>query len=324
MLTLALTITYGDVIEFLVIFALIYAGLKLLVGTSGNEILRSVILVGILVYAGLSGLIKLADEFGWQKLNAIEYLLDKAPFYFLIATLIIFGPELRWIFLKMADNPLVRGIFALKPQRTDIEAIVDATMELSRTKTGALIVIQRNVGLRDYTERGITLDAKLTKELLLNLFWKNAPLHDGAVIVHGKQIVAAGCWLPLGSKRVDSRLGTRHRAAMGISEVSDAVTIVVSEERGTITLNFLEENYEKLTRDQLASRLAELIPPGIGRIADAPTPKSRANDAEISTDLIEPGGNKVTTMEDIGDVDAISLGEADAATRKSSSSEPII
>ncbi|HHP50808.1 MAG TPA: TIGR00159 family protein [Moorella mulderi] len=203
----------------------------------------------------------------WLHLDTISWILSQLKLMFVVALPIVFQPELRRILEQLG-----RGKFFARPLKVlgaeDMERLINevvkAAVSLSRKKVGALIVIEREIGLNDYIETGLRLDALVSAELLINLFTPLTPFHDGAAIIRGDRVVAAGCFLPLSeSPYLSKRLGTRHRAALGLSEISDAVVVVVSEETGTISVaeggkltRFLEE---KTLKDLLENLL---LPPG--------------------------------------------------------------
>ena len=184
-----------------------------------------------------------------------------------IAILIIFQPELRSLLEKVGGTP-VSGIRTITSESKDIsilsaeiDSICTAVSDLARDKTGALIVIERSTKLGEYIKSGVTVDAALSPHLLRNLFFNKAPLHDGAVILRTGRVCAAGCFLPLSTREdLDKDLGTRHRAALGMSECSDALVVVVSEETGVISLAVdgeLQRNYNYNTlKQELLARLA--------------------------------------------------------------------
>ncbi len=176
-------------------------------------------------------------------MNAVNYILRHFYQIGLLALIIVFQPELRTALEKVGNTPIsgFREIVSdsrdMKAVLADIEAICDAASDMSRTKTGALIVIERQTKLGEYIKSGVTVNAQLSSYLLRNIFFNKAPLHDGAVIIRNYRVFAAGCFLPLSTKDdIIKSLGTRHRAAIGLSEISDAVVIVVSEETGTISV----------------------------------------------------------------------------------------
>ncbi len=184
---------------------------------------------------------------------AIRFVFGDLRQIGLIAILIIFQPELRSVLEKVGGTPMtgIRTITAdskdISVLNAEIDAICTAVSDLSRDKTGALIVIERSTKLGEYIKSGVTVDAALSPFVLRNIFFDKAPLHDGAVIIRAGRICAAGCFLPLSTKDdINKDLGTRHRAAIGMSEISDAIVIVVSEETGAISLALdgnLERNY---------------------------------------------------------------------------------
>lgn len=186
-------------------------------------------------------------------LPALRFLLGDFRQIGVIAILILFQPELRSALEKVGDTPLsgIRNFTTesrdLAAMNADIDAICTAVSDLSRDKVGALIVIERSTKLGEYIKSGVTLDATISPHMLRNIFFNKAPLHDGAVIIRAGRICAAGCFLPLSTKEdINKDLGTRHRAAIGMSEISDAVVIIVSEETGVVSLSQngnLERNY---------------------------------------------------------------------------------
>jgi diadenylate cyclase len=216
-------------IEILVLWILIYAVLKFLRGTRGAGILKG---LGVVVAMGLIAVLFLAR---FLELNVIATIATEAVALFSFALLVIFQPEVRRALVRLGQSPLF-GFFA-RSHKEVTNQIVDAVTTMSREKIGALIAIEREVGLRSYAEGGVRLDAEVSASLLVTLFQPRTPLHDGAVIVQGGRVVAAGCLFPL-TENVDvgSGLGTRHRAAIGVTEDSDALAIVVSEETGNLAI----------------------------------------------------------------------------------------
>ena len=185
----------------------------------------------------------------------------------IIALVIVFQPELRKALEQLGQKNIIADILTLDTAKEKqnvfndrtIDAIVKACTEMSKVKTGALIVIENNVPLGEYERTGITLDAQVSSQLLLNIFEHNTPLHDGAIIVRGDRVVSATCYLPLSDNMTLSKeLGTRHRAAVGISEVSDAMTVVVSEETGAISITQYSEIKRNVTAEMLKEQLSGL------------------------------------------------------------------
>lgn len=219
------------------------------------------LLKGILVMMVLYGGSVLLD------LSALRYLMSGFFSYGVIALAIIFQPELRSMMERIGSVPALHGLKNIGSEQkhmtlsaAGVDAIVGAVKDMSFAKTGALIVIERSTRIGEYIRTGTTLNADLTPELLRAVFFDKAPLHDGAVIVRGGRIYAAGCYLPL-SEQTDifKGLGTRHRAAIGLSEQSDSVIIVVSEETGTISVAYKGELFREFTSVSLRRRLFELL-----------------------------------------------------------------
>jgi len=221
-------------------------------GTRAVQLLKGIVM--ILLATGVSQTLQL---------NALNWLLDKTLTIGLFAIPVVFQPELR-----RALEQLGRGRFFVRSstlfEETDvprtITEVTKSTQVLSKNKIGALIILERDTGLGDYVETGIGIGAVVSSELLINIFIPNTPLHDGAVMMQGNRIMAASCFLPLSeNSSLSKELGTRHRAAIGISEQSDAVAIVVSEEtgqvsiamNGTLTRNLDEQSFRELLTNLL-------------------------------------------------------------------------
>ncbi len=168
------------------------------------------------------------------QLFATSWLLDRFLTVILVAIPVIFQQELRRGLEKLGQTKIFSGN-DIKATDIQISNMVEATVQMSKSKTGALIVLKRDVNLNEYAETGVQINGKVSKELLLNIFQPKSPLHDGAVILKGGTIIAAGCVLPHSYKHADKSLGTRHKAAIGLSENTDAHIIVVSEEKGIIS-----------------------------------------------------------------------------------------
>jgi diadenylate cyclase len=208
---------------------MIYAILTFLRGSRGAGILRGLGLgVGLMVLLVLA----LAEALG---LRNLEWLIGHMLEVFILALVIIFQPELRSALVRVGQSPFFTSF--VHESWDASQQITQAVMALSRERTGALIALQRSVGLKNFTEGGIRLDAEVTAELLVSIFKPSSPLHDGAVVIRGDRLVAAACLFPLSENpNIEPRLGTRHRAAVGVTEESDAVTIVVSEETGHVSI----------------------------------------------------------------------------------------
>jgi diadenylate cyclase len=248
-----------DLVDILVVAVIIYQVLMLIRGT------RAVQLV-----AGLGLLFGAYIVSRWLGLYTLQWLLSYVGLVVPIALLVLFQPELR----RMLEQ-LGRGGVSLVglTHGLDREAAIRLVNDVARAarilgsrKTGALIVLERHVGLQDFIETGIRLDGIVTVQLLINIFFPNTPLHDGAVIIRGNRVAAAGCLLPLSENPSLSRaLGTRHRSAIGITEVTDAVVVVVSEETGTISVAHGGHLSRGLTEEELKVTLLSLFGPPLAR-----------------------------------------------------------
>lgn len=197
------------------------------------------------------------------QMSTILWLAEKTVNVAVVALAVIFQPELRKALEQLGRKRFVSALFdfdsASDTKRFSdktINELVKACFEMGKVKTGALIVIEQEIVLAEYERTGIALDSILTSQLLINIFEKNTPLHDGAIIVRGDRIVSATCYLPLSdSLAISKELGTRHRAAIGISEVSDSVTIIVSEETGAVSIAKGGRIFRELTQDGLREHL---------------------------------------------------------------------
>ena len=246
-----------DLVDAAIIFFLVYKLLSLVKSTRAENILKG---VGIFLLALLAA--KAMD------LRAVYYVLSHVAEMGILALIILFQPEIRQILEKLGSKNLrLMRVFRPEKEITELEKAIDQTVvacsELSRTKTGVLMVFERNINLDDIVRTGTELDCAVVSELLKNIFFVKAPMHDGAVIVRHGRIIGGGCMLPL-SKNVNlSRdLGMRHRAGIGMSENSDAVVVIVSEETGTISVaigGMLKRHLMPETLSQLLRN--ELMPP---------------------------------------------------------------
>ena len=239
-------ITYTKiVIEILLLWFVYYMLLVFIKGTRAFQVLRGVIII-IIIFL-------ITKVLG---LDTITWILTRLFTISVIAFLIIFQPELRRGLARIGQF----GLFS--SQEETLDEIVKAVYILSRKKIGALIAIEREIGLKAYIESGISLHSQVTSELLNTIFAPNTPLHDGGVIIQGSTIAAAGCLFPLTQNPyVDSALGTRHRAAIGLSEETDAVCVVVSEETGDISLAVEGELHRKADEKELSRSLDNIFRP---------------------------------------------------------------
>lgn len=223
------TISFIDIIDILIVAYIIYRVMKLLKDTSAERLIKGIIiLVGIMLLASM------------LHLTMISWLLQQALNVGLFAIVVVFQPELRRLLEQIGKGNFSRLIVpADAPDEVEsmITATVSACADMSRTKTGALIVFERRERLGEIISTGTMVDAAPSAELIKNIFFKNSPLHDGAMVVRAGRVCAAGCVLPLsGNQSLSRDLGTRHRAAVGMSESADSVLVVVSEETGSISV----------------------------------------------------------------------------------------
>lgn len=238
---------WRDLIEILVVAAVFYRILLLLAGTRAMQML-----VGLLL---LFGIYFVSRMLGFDLLRSLlEYVFEFGA----IAALVVFQPEMRNALAHLGQNRIWRRFFNRLEESQVAEEIAQAAADLARGKTGAIIAIEREVGLGEYAETGTQIQARVSAPLLATIFTPYSPMHDGAVIVRGDMIVAAGAILPLTQFPVtDKGLGTRHRAALGLSEETDALVIVVSEETSQISLASGGRLSRGLDRDALAAAIAK-------------------------------------------------------------------
>ena len=242
-----------DVIEILLISVFVYQFMVWIKYTRAYTLLK-----GLLV---ISAFLLIAYIF---KMNTILWIVSKLSGVLIMAVIVIFQPELRKIVEQLGQKRIMSAIIPfdvgkeVKERFTDktINELVKACFDMGEVKTGALIVIEQKNRLDEYIRTGINVDAVLTSQLLINIFEHNTPLHDGAVLVRGNRIVAATCYLPLSDNmELSKQLGTRHRAGVGISEVSDSLTIIVSEETGQVSMAQNGQLSRGLTSAELRSAL---------------------------------------------------------------------
>lgn len=248
-----------DALDILIVAFFLFKLMLIIRGTRATSILKG---LALLLVANVAS--------GFVGLRTVNWILDQGTTVLLVALPVVFYPELRRALEQLGRGQLFTRLTSLGGE--DIERVVDviarAMRLLSETKTGALVVIERDVGLGEYIESGVRMEAALSTELLLNVFTPKTPLHDGAVVIRGDRVAAAGCFLPLtDNPYLSTQLGTRHRAALGISEQSDALVAVVSEETGSISFARGGRLERGLDEDGLRARLLkELMPaPAFGR-----------------------------------------------------------
>ncbi len=215
-----------DVIDIAVIAIFTYNCLKLLRGTRAEQLIKGIFVILILT--------KLSE---WGEFYTTYWLLNRLMIWGVVAIFVVFQPELRKALEFIGRTSSIKNNLYTKEDKPKvIEEICDAVASLSRQKIGALIIIEKMTGLNEFIETGTKIDGYVTSSLLINIFIPNTPLHDGAVIIKGDRVVAAACFLPLSdNENIAKELGTRHRAGIGVSEKSDCLSIIVSEETGSIS-----------------------------------------------------------------------------------------
>jgi len=233
--------------QILVLSCVFYYIFLFFKGTRGAQVLVGLVLL-LVVLIGLTQLFRL-DE--------LNYIVRRISVYLALALLVIFQPEIRRALAELGRQP---GFVVPMDKRSAVDHIVQAVVLLAEQRVGALIAVEREIGTRAIQETGVRLDAKVEPELLASVFFPHTPLHDGGVIIRGNRIVAAGCVFPLSQKvELQKQLGTRHRAAVGLSEETDAVVIVVSEETGTISVSYRGRLSRGLDGERLKRFLSALL-----------------------------------------------------------------
>src|SRR5919198_6098842 len=250
---------WWDLLDIAIVSLLIFEFLKLIRGTRAVQMG-----VGTLLIVGMFYVSRLAP------LQTVNWLIRNIGLYVGFAAIVIFQSDIRRALAHFGQAPFFRYFNRQEAAQETIEEVVVAATMLSGQKVGAIFAIEREIGLRNYIESGIPLDATLTYDLLVTVFQPKSPLHDGAVILQESRIAAAACFLPLTvNPRLSRDLGTRHRAAIGLTEESDAAAVVVSEETGQIAIALNGEIERALTPDELRDRLRSLILVRRGRTSNA-------------------------------------------------------
>lgn len=236
-----------NIIDVLLVWFVFYKLITIIKGTKAVQLLKGIF---VLIIARI-----LTEYFG---LDTLLWMMDQVLMFGFLAIIIIFQPELRRALEQVGRGRLFARTMMQEEEERDrlIEAFVKSVSYMAKRRIGALISIEKETGLSEYIETGTGMDSLITSELLINIFIPNTPLHDGAVIVQRNRIAAAGCYLPLSeSPFISKELGTRHRAALGISEVTDAVTIIVSEETGAVSLTANGDIDRNLNMEEFEARL---------------------------------------------------------------------
>ncbi|MBE5967615.1 MAG: TIGR00159 family protein [Lachnospiraceae bacterium] len=244
-----------DIVEIIILAFIIYHLVKWVKNTRAWSLVKGLVVIMIFwLFAVIF------------ELNVILWIISNTISVGIIAVIIVFQPEFRKALEQLGQKNLMKSILYFDDSRDKnekfsdhtVNEIIRATFELAKTKTGALIVIEEDMPLNDFENTGIPIDSLISSELLINIFEHNTPLHDGAVILRGDRIVAATCYLPLSDNmQLSKDLGTRHRAGIGISEVSDSLTIIVSEETGKVSIAMGGKLIRNIDGDYLRSKLSD-------------------------------------------------------------------
>lgn len=245
-----------DIIEIILIAFFVYQFMVWIKFTRAYTLLKGLLVIGAFLV--------LAYIF---KMNTILWIVSKLAGALITAIVVIFQPELRKVIEQLGQKKIMASIIPfdtgkeVKERFTDktVNELIKACYDMAEVKTGALIVIEQEIRLDEYIRTGINVDAILTSQLLINIFEHNTPLHDGAIIIRGDRITSATCYLPLSDNmRISKDLGTRHRAALGMSEVCDALVIAVSEETGLVSVAMGGQLDRGITREELRKRLSQI------------------------------------------------------------------
>lgn len=251
------SIRWVDIVEILLIAFLMYHILVWVKNTRAWSLLKGIIVIAVFILIA-----------AYFQMNTILWIVQNAFGVAVTAVVVILQPELRKALEELGQKNIISSIIPFETYRTSeegrfsdktINEITKACVEMGKVKTGALIVIEQNQSLGEYERTGIDVDGIVTSQLLINIFEKNTPLHDGAVIIRGNRITSATCYLPLSDNMALSKdLGTRHRAGVGISEATDSMTVIVSEETGKISVAYKGELERGLDGDRLKERLKSI------------------------------------------------------------------
>lgn len=248
-------VTVIDILEIVIIAYAFYHIILWIKDTRAWALLKGMIILGLIFLAAVV-----------LKMNVVLWVFRNAMVVGIMALIVIFQPELRGALEQLGRKNFLMNLASFENQRSknerytekSVQAMVKAVYDMAKVKTGALIVVEKDIQCREYERTGIPIDSEISSQLLVNIFEHNTPLHDGAVLVRDNRIVAATCYLPLSNNlEVSKELGTRHRAGLGISEVSDSLTIIVSEETGFVSLACEGKLYRKIDADTLQLRLRE-------------------------------------------------------------------
>jgi diadenylate cyclase len=241
--------SWWDLLDILVVWFIVYEVLKLIRGTRAVQMVL-----------GGGFLVALFYGSRWGQLETVNWLIRNLAGYLVFAFIVLFQSDIRRALAHLGRAPFFRYLVKEESAEESIEELVVAAGMLSSKRVGAIIAIERQIGLRNYIEGGIPLDAVLTYDLIVSVFQTSSPLHDGAVIIQENRVAAAACFLPLTvNPKLSREMGTRHRAAIGLTEENDAIAIVVSEETGIISVVSDGQIERSLDADQLRRRLTSLV-----------------------------------------------------------------
>ena len=258
-----LKVEITDIIEIIILAIAVYHIMLWVRKTKAWILFKGIVI--ILVFTLIASILQL---------NTVLWIMEQTLSVGIIAVVIIFQPELRKALEQLGQKNFISRVFNIDTNRNVSERFSDKTVnelvktafELGKTKTGALIVIEQDYSLQEYINTGIDVDGIITSQLLINIFEHNTPLHDGAVIVRGNRVVSATCYLPLSDNmELSKELGTRHRAAVGVSEVSDAFTIIVSEETGKVSVTQGGQLLRNIDGEQLRALLVKVQDKNVGQ-----------------------------------------------------------
>jgi diadenylate cyclase len=252
----------ANTVDVLLVWYVIYKIIMIIRGTKAVQLLKGIF---VILFVRI-----ISEVFNFQTLFAIT---EQVILWGFLAIIIIFQPELRRALEQIGRGKFFSrsGLREEENQERSVEAIIKAVDYMAKRRIGALISVERETGMDDYVETGIEMNSKISSELLINIFIPNTPLHDGAVILQKDHIAAAACYLPLSeSPFISKELGTRHRAALGISEVTDSLTVIVSEETGSVSLTKNGELYRDLNKEGFREFLSnDLLAPKIVKQASS-------------------------------------------------------
>src|ERR671910_2842709 len=241
--------TWWDILDIAIVALVIYEVLKAIRGTRAIQMAAGFALLVVMFYVSR-----------WGHLQTVDWLIRNLLPYLVFAAIVLFQADIRRALAHFGRAPFFRYFLTPEGAEETIEEITVAATQLSAQRVGAIIVIERQIGLRNYIEAGLPLDAMLTYDLLVSIFQPKSPLHDGAVIVQNDRVAAAACFLPLTvNPRLGRELGSRHRAAIGVTEENDAVAIVVSEETGRISIIEDGDLEYDIDSERLRTRLQSVV-----------------------------------------------------------------